>query len=167
MEAGVWNHVNLITFGEWTTTAPSRNIGLVIQGQHGNTYFTPKENGWALALGTDQRIDIALLSAGFRSENPKLNHTEGDETYKQEGDGMVLHVVIPKPPSDRWVFTHFDAGGGKIWNLDHLVEVLGRATHPDEVTRGLANSPAALHLRNISSGMDKLLIDGQRTRTKY
>lgn len=44
--------------------------------------------------------------------------------YKQKGDDIVLHVIGLKRPSDQFLTTHYDAGGGSIFSGQHAKDLV-------------------------------------------
>jgi hypothetical protein len=103
-------------------------------------------------------MENLLPAAGFRGESAVWNHPEGRYTYKQPGDGIVLHMVLLEPPADIVTVPHFDAGGGKITSGEHRGDYRsGQGPSGDEVTTALGRTGARNYLTNISPSMDKLV----------
>jgi hypothetical protein len=115
------------------------------------------KSDWAVFFSTDNDIKSTLEHHDYFFEDPSLNHKEGKWTEKQKGKDIVNHVVALKWGNNLHS-DHFDGGGGG-WSLQHGWEVvMNTGPNPDTVTRGLAGTPAAEHLKGISPSMDKLLM---------
>jgi hypothetical protein len=160
--AGAWNNVTSIGFGHINYTERTESLGgggAVERTRKVKepTGVTPdNKNGWAILFSTDKDIKSTLEQNGYFYEDPALNHKEGVWTEKQQGSGIINHIVLLKWGNNLHS-DHFDGGGGG-WSLQHAWEVITN-TGPtvDKVTQGLAGTPAAQHLKGISPSMDKLL----------
>jgi hypothetical protein len=104
---GVWSHIGAICFGD-------------LSCQRRLAYYTPSLNGWALGLVPSDDVRPLLTRADFRQESTRWNHPEGRWSLKQRGAGYVLHVIALQPPSDEFLVSHFDSGGGSWFSASHI-----------------------------------------------
>ncbi len=149
---GVWGNVTSIAFLQVNT---ERNVF----SENRVTATVDNKNGWDLAITTNTDIKSALEATKlFASESPYWHHHEGSWTLLEKGNDIVLHVIGLHPPANQFTTSHWDAGGGSIFNSEHRSDVQNdRGPSPDRVTSYLGGTSAGQYLKGITPEIDKLL----------
>jgi hypothetical protein len=138
VSCGAWSHIRTICFGD-------------LACQRRRAHYSPALHGWALGLLPSGDVRHLLISAGFRLESTRWNHPEGRWSLKQSGPGYVLHVIALQPPSDEFLVSHFDSGGGSLFSMSHISDWWhNRGVRHDEVARYLSRTAAGEHLHGLS-----------------
>src|SRR5262245_36953905 len=117
MPSLAWNNVTSIVFGDLIRSS--------------NPTFTPNPTKWFLAITTSKDIGPILEKSGWSTRwNP--NHKENNVNLMSGNFGIVMHIGMLKPPSDRYSWIHWDAGGGWAFHPVHLYEVLAKTGTIDD-----------------------------------
>jgi len=133
-----WSQIKAICFGD-------------LKVERRRAYYRPSLQGWALGLTPSGDVRPLLTHAGFRLESTRWNHPEGRWGLKQRGTGYVLHVIALRPPSDDYLVSHFDSGGGAWFSLSHFTDWwYNRGVRHDEVARHLSTTAAGEHLEGVA-----------------
>jgi hypothetical protein len=118
------------------------------------------KSGWRIALTTDTDTKAILENnPKLKTESALWNHPEGQWTFKEIGDDIVMHFVGIRPPWEKYTQIHTDAGGGSIFNAEHRKEVSsGTGSSQDRVSAYLGKNPSTRKLLvGISPSLDKVL----------
>src|SRR5262249_1190222 len=148
LAADLWGYVTGIMFGKYS-------VERKWLGANRTVFKKDNADGWVVAITTDRDIRPLLRSArDFVYQSPRLKHHEAAWTYKQVGADIVIHLAGYLPPAEGIIGVHFDAGGGRL-SVRHMRDWWrNTGVSQEEVTRGLAKTPAAQYLRGISADLD-------------
>jgi hypothetical protein len=141
---GLWDSVTSIGFLRVNTRRRVFRVN-VVETESDNRH------GWELAITTrpEIRLVISEVCPGTFSSRSRFNHPEASWSLLQKGGGIVMHMLGLRPPSEQFTTLHFDGGGGRFFNRQHLSDYWSsNGPTQERVMTALLREPAGEYLRS-------------------